>query len=235
MEEKKKAEAKEEKNIKKDEKKQNESEEKEIKESKSTLKAEKAIDENASWLITYSNGAVTIKAQGNNTRNDLEYNSGSNIFSCYKSGQQAVAVYKKTSGSTTKASVSNAYLRFGGGMSLEHYSSLVAMGNTVTFGVALSKDGENYKHYACTPVRVNELGDKNPDPNGANLQYSVSFKVTEKDYDTLVYAKLYVDIDGVKYYAQEASYSMHTLAQYYLKYKEDFNLDDEIILALGEF
>lgn len=47
MEEKKKAEAKEEKNIKKDEKKQNESEEKEIKESKSTLKSEKASDENA--------------------------------------------------------------------------------------------------------------------------------------------------------------------------------------------
>ena len=47
MEEKKKAEAKEEKNIKKDERKQNDSEEKEIKESKSTLKAEKASDENA--------------------------------------------------------------------------------------------------------------------------------------------------------------------------------------------
>lgn len=47
MEEKKKAEAKEEKNIKKDEKKQNDSKEKEIKESKSTLKAEKAGDENA--------------------------------------------------------------------------------------------------------------------------------------------------------------------------------------------
>ena len=47
MEEKKKAEAKEEKNIKKDEKKQNDSKEKEIKESKSTLKAEKTSDENA--------------------------------------------------------------------------------------------------------------------------------------------------------------------------------------------
>lgn len=47
MEEKKKAEAKEEKNIKKDEKKQNDSKEKEIKESKSTLKSEKASDENA--------------------------------------------------------------------------------------------------------------------------------------------------------------------------------------------
>lgn len=47
MGEKKKAEAKEEKNIKKDEKKQNDSKEKEIKEGKSTLKAEKAGDENA--------------------------------------------------------------------------------------------------------------------------------------------------------------------------------------------
>ena len=46
MEEKKKAEAKEEKNIKKDERKQNDSKEKEIKESKSTLKAEEAGDEN---------------------------------------------------------------------------------------------------------------------------------------------------------------------------------------------
>ena len=196
----------------------------------------KASKKDASeWHVGIStSGAATVYPL-DKTNFKLQYNKDAPRFTTYKSEQSDIVFYKKTGGATTKASVSNAYLRFGGGMSLEHYSSLVAMGNTVTFGVALSKDGENYKHYACTPVRVNELGDKNPDPNGANLQYSVSFKVKEKDYDTLVYAKLYVEIDGVKYYAQEASYSMHTLAQYYLKYKDDFNLQDEIILALGEF
>lgn len=79
MEEKKKAEAKEEKNIKKDEKKQNESEEKEIKESKSTLKAEKASDENAS-KESKSNFKV-VKPGEENTK---EENASKEIKSNFK-------------------------------------------------------------------------------------------------------------------------------------------------------
>ena len=45
-----------------------------------------------------SNGNATIKFQGNYTRNWIRYNNSSKIFSCYSSGQQAVAVFKAESG-----------------------------------------------------------------------------------------------------------------------------------------
>ena len=86
MEEKKKAEAKEEKNIKKDEKKQNESEEKEIKESKSTLKAEKASDENAS-KESKSNFKVVKPGEENVKEENVSKESKSN-FKVVKPGEE---------------------------------------------------------------------------------------------------------------------------------------------------
>ena len=78
MEEKKKAEAKEEKNIKKDERKQNDSEEKEIKESKSTLKAEKASDENAK----------VVKPGEENTKEENASKESKSNFKVVKSGEE---------------------------------------------------------------------------------------------------------------------------------------------------
>ncbi len=54
------------------------------------------IDDNASWSITIdNNGLATIKAQGDKTRNILQYNTSSPRFSCYKSGQKDVNIYLK--------------------------------------------------------------------------------------------------------------------------------------------
>ena len=78
MEEKKKAEAKEEKNIKKDERKQNDSEEKEIKESKSTLKAEKASDENAK----------VVKPGEENTKEENVSKESKSNFKVVKPGEE---------------------------------------------------------------------------------------------------------------------------------------------------
>ena len=86
MEEKKKAEAKEEKNIKKDEKKQNDSKEKEIKESKSTLKAEKASDENAS-KESKSNFKVVKPGEENVKEENVSKESKSN-FKVVKPGEE---------------------------------------------------------------------------------------------------------------------------------------------------
>ena len=56
-----------------------------------------AIDENASWSIAIDeNNLATIKAQGNHTRNTLQYNVSSPRFSCYKSGQKSVNIYAKS-------------------------------------------------------------------------------------------------------------------------------------------
>ena len=62
------------------------------------LKTEGVLSDNSSWRITISDdGTASIIAQGENTHNDLKYNSGSKIFSCYAEGnsQKSVALYRK--------------------------------------------------------------------------------------------------------------------------------------------
>lgn len=60
------------------------------------LKTKDSIDDNASWQISIDSSNTTIKAQGSNTRNEIRYNPNNNspIFSCYKSGQNPVQLYK---------------------------------------------------------------------------------------------------------------------------------------------
>lgn len=63
------------------------------------LKTQQKNDDNSSWRISCTTeGIATIKAAGTYTRNDLEYNSKSKLFSCYKSGQDAVAIYSNGKG-----------------------------------------------------------------------------------------------------------------------------------------
>lgn len=57
------------------------------------LKTQAENDANGQWTITISEGVASITANGTNTRKHLKYNGGSNIFSCYASGQSAVALY----------------------------------------------------------------------------------------------------------------------------------------------
>lgn len=60
------------------------------------LKTKATLDDNGKWTIEFDdNGAAIIKAQGSNTRNWMRYNVGSNIFSCYASGQSDVYLYVK--------------------------------------------------------------------------------------------------------------------------------------------
>lgn len=55
------------------------------------------IDANASWAITIDSDALaTVKAQGDKTRNTLQYNTGSPRFSCYTGNQKPVTIYAKS-------------------------------------------------------------------------------------------------------------------------------------------
>ena len=59
------------------------------------LKAQSTVNDNAKWAISIaSNYVATIKAQGSYTRNWLQYNSNSTLFSCYGSAQASVYLYK---------------------------------------------------------------------------------------------------------------------------------------------
>lgn len=59
------------------------------------------IDENSSWTITIDGNALAIiKAQGDKTRNILQYNTSSPRFSCYTGTQKSVNIYAKSTFTT---------------------------------------------------------------------------------------------------------------------------------------
>ncbi len=61
------------------------------------LKVETSKSDNSSWDISINSNVATITAQGNYTRNVIQYNSSSSLFSCYNSSsQQAIQLYKKS-------------------------------------------------------------------------------------------------------------------------------------------
>ena len=64
--------------------------------SSNNLATKTTLDANSSWTITISNSLATITAQGDKTRNILQYNTGSPRFSCYKGTQKAVNIYAKS-------------------------------------------------------------------------------------------------------------------------------------------
>ena len=69
------------------------------------LKTEATLDNNnnARATITITDGNATVTFTGNNSRNLLQYNSSSKIFSCYGSAQQNVQIYKEVAHNETFA------------------------------------------------------------------------------------------------------------------------------------
>lgn len=58
------------------------------------LRTETALSGNSSWTVEVTTrGEATIKAQGANNRNLMQYNDTSGLFSCYSSGQKGVSIY----------------------------------------------------------------------------------------------------------------------------------------------
>lgn len=66
------------------------------------LKTETDMTDNSSWTITITGTGTTIKAEGTNNHRWLKYNSNSDLFSAYKSGQKPVVLYKKAGSGTSE-------------------------------------------------------------------------------------------------------------------------------------
>jgi uncharacterized repeat protein (TIGR02543 family) len=60
------------------------------------------------WTISYTDGVATVKATSDN-RNTLMYNTGSDLFACYASGQKDIALYKYVDTYTYTRNVTNKY------------------------------------------------------------------------------------------------------------------------------
>lgn len=64
--------------------------------SNNQLKTQGNVDANAEWTVAVAaNGEATIKAQGDNTHNWMQYNpnNGAAMFSCYTGGQNPIYIY----------------------------------------------------------------------------------------------------------------------------------------------
>lgn len=69
--------------------------------SNNQLKTQQKNNDNGSWTISCTaEGVATITANGDNTRKSLKYNT-SGLFSCYASGQSAVAIYSDGKGTSS--------------------------------------------------------------------------------------------------------------------------------------
>ena len=60
------------------------------------------------WTISYTDGVATVKATSDN-HNTLMYNTGSDLFSCYASGQKDIALYKYVDTYTYTRNVTNKF------------------------------------------------------------------------------------------------------------------------------
>ena len=60
------------------------------------------------WTISYTDGVPTVKATSDN-RNTLRYNTGSDLFACYASGQKDIALYKYVTDYTYTHTPNNNY------------------------------------------------------------------------------------------------------------------------------
>ena len=92
---------------------------------------------NGQWTITIAEktGVATVKAQGPNSRNLLQYNSSSKLFSCYGSSQNDIAIFARQYTVTVNSNDENMGTVTGGGNYFE---------NNVATLVATPKDGYKF-------------------------------------------------------------------------------------------
>ena len=65
--------------------------------SSNNLKTETKLSANSSWKITITDGVASVVAQGTYTRNVMQHNSTSGLFSCYSSAsQKGISIYEQT-------------------------------------------------------------------------------------------------------------------------------------------
>ncbi|HRV72671.1 MAG TPA: endonuclease, partial [Eubacteriales bacterium] len=67
------------------------------------LKTQSSASTAANWAISFSSGVASVVSQGSYTRNTMQLNSSSALFSCYSSASQSPVYIYKQAGSTSTA------------------------------------------------------------------------------------------------------------------------------------
>lgn len=194
------------------------------------LKRYASMSEGTSFTLSIdatTHAASLVIAKESVTKNTVRYNATSGLFSCYSKGQSDIAIYVKISSSYEKTnySYSNMKLRFGAILDKDLYEYILDADANASFGLIISKDGENYDSYICTPSMVSiNNGVATFDENGIYAHWAFVIPIKIEDYASLVYAKAFVTIHGENYYMSEACYSVKTLAEYYTNHLSELGL-----------
>lgn len=122
------------------------------------LKTQESLTDNSSFKIILSDGVFSIVAQGTNTRNDLKYNSSSNLFACYaaENTQGNVALYKFVSNLSNLSAPSNVS---------------VSEDGQITFDTTLSEE-EFVEKYTAT-VKFGDVSYSQDVASGDTLNYNI--------------------------------------------------------------
>lgn len=192
-----------------------------------SLKPLSNIDVNTSWNITIASdglvSAILVEDSSNAAkRRVLSFNNSSTnqFFSCYQKKQTSeVVFYKKITSEVTNTvyTYNSTYLRFAGIITASMYQDIMSEDSNAVFGIALSKDGINYTNYQCNVTHANLVDGKLEDnPSGLYAYFAVKLLTPKENFESTVYAKAYVIVDGETFYMKEKVYSVSDLVNYYL-------------------
>ena len=141
-------------------------------------------------------------------------------FGCYQKTQTSeVAFYKKVTKEVENSvyTYNETYLRFVGIMGNELYQDILTEDSNAEFGIALSKNNVDFTNYECVVTKANLInGSLVDEENGDYAYFALKLLTPKEHYSDLVYAKAYVIIDGNIYYMSLSTYSVSSIAEYYL-------------------
>ena len=173
------------------------------------LKTETKLSDNSSWTVSID-GTATIKANGTNSRNVMQYNQSSSLFACYSSAsQKALVIYKKVCTSSAPTTYAVTYDENGadsGSVPIDAKSpyeanaSVTVLGNTGN----LAKTGYTFNGW-------------NTQANGQGTAYSAgsTFDITEDitlyaQWKAVSYTITYELDGGTNHASNPANYTIET-------------------------
>lgn len=115
--------------------------------SANNLKTESTLSDNSSFTLEISDGKASLKAQGTNTRNLLRYNSTSEIFSCYSSGQGDINIYKLNGSGTEEKIFADVAVT---GVSLNKTETTISVNATETLTATITPADATNKNVTWT-------------------------------------------------------------------------------------
>lgn len=193
------------------------------------LRTQTTLNTNGHWKISIgSNGVASIVAQGSYSRNVLQHNSSSSLFSCYSSASQKnVNIYKLTGGKeiSTSYTFKNAKLRFVGIIPselAEYIDTNLGAGVTLSLG--------NGKSQTILISKDNIVTEKD-----GSLRFAVVLNVPTVQYTTVVKGQAFVYVDGEKVDLKEKSFSVNTLVEHYIVNASILGLGAEDVAVLNAF